>query len=308
MKYIITSLVIFFLLIGGVYLYLSLTADPDAIHDTDEEDEMIDEDEDDEETEEEEEIDDESNDEPREVIGTSVDGRDIVAHHFGNGERELLLVSGVHGGYSWNTSLLAYELIDELEEGNIVIPDGIRVTVIPALNPDGLHSVTGVEGRFSAADVSGDTRAARFNAREVDINRNFACNWEPTAVWQDTEVDPGTEPFSEPESSALREYVENEDPYAAVLYYAAAGSVYSSACNGNVLPATTELMQTYADASGYSGEGLFDAYTVSGGAVNWLASQRIPAISVLLSDRENTERDMNVRAIEALLDIIQRAQ
>ena len=46
-----------------------------------------------------------------EAIGKSVEERDITAYHYGTGETELLFVGGIHGGYSWNTSLVAYELM-----------------------------------------------------------------------------------------------------------------------------------------------------------------------------------------------------
>ena len=49
------------------------------------------------------------------VIGKSVEGRDITAYHYGNGDEDILFVGGVHGGYSWNTTLVAYETMDYLK-------------------------------------------------------------------------------------------------------------------------------------------------------------------------------------------------
>ncbi len=87
------------------------------------------------------------------VIGTSLEGRSINAYHYGTGDTELLFVGGIHGGYEWNTVLVAYELMDYLEEQKNVIPGNIKVTVIPVLNPDGLYNVVGTDGRFATADV-----------------------------------------------------------------------------------------------------------------------------------------------------------
>src|SRR3989344_3845656 len=50
----------------------------------------------------------------QEQIGTSTQGRAIMAYHFGEGGTELLFVGGIHGGYSWDTALVAYELMDYL--------------------------------------------------------------------------------------------------------------------------------------------------------------------------------------------------
>src|SRR3989344_4813260 len=81
------------------------------------------------------------------VIGKSVEGRDITAYHYGTGDKEILFVGGIHGGYSWNTALVAYELMDYLEANADAIPSDIKVTVIPVLNPDGLNKVAGTDGR-----------------------------------------------------------------------------------------------------------------------------------------------------------------
>ena len=50
----------------------------------------------------------------QESIGKSVEGRDITAYHFGTGSKNFSL-GGIHGGYEWNTTLVAHELIDYLK-------------------------------------------------------------------------------------------------------------------------------------------------------------------------------------------------
>src|ERR1035437_10143538 len=39
------------------------------------------------------------------VIGKSVQGRNIIAYHYGTGATEIIFVGGIHGGYSWNTEI-----------------------------------------------------------------------------------------------------------------------------------------------------------------------------------------------------------
>ncbi|MBU0801442.1 MAG: hypothetical protein KKA05_10645, partial [Alphaproteobacteria bacterium] len=72
-----------------------------------------------------------------EVVGTSVQGRDITAYHYGTGDTNLLFVGGIHGGYEWNSVLLAYRFMDYLEANPDAIPDSLRITIVPSANPDG---------------------------------------------------------------------------------------------------------------------------------------------------------------------------
>lgn len=243
-------------------------------------------------------------DKSKTVIGTSVEGRDIVAYHFGTGEKELLFVGGTHGGYSWNTPLVAYELAAYLKANPTAIPADIMVTIIPVLNPDGLNRVVGTTSVFSAKDVSPvqtTVVAGRFNANTVDLNRNFDCDWKAGGTWQNKAVSGGTAPFSEPESMALKTYVESKAIRGAVVWYSAAGGVYSSSCGSAILPQTSALTSAYAKASGYPAHDDFTSYEVTGDMVNWLAKKNIPAISVLLTDHTNTEWTKNKAGIEAVL-------
>lgn len=239
------------------------------------------------------------------VIGSSVQNRDITAYHYGSGDMELLFIGGIHGGYEWNTVLLSYELMDHLEANPDAIPEDVRVTVIPVLNPDGLFEVVGSSGRFTQASVPSSQEATvpgRFNANDVDLNRNFDCDWQANATWQNRDVSGGDAVFSEPESQAIRDYVTANTPDAAVVYYSAAGGVFASNCHNGVLPETTELTNAYADASGYQAYQSFDFYEITGDMVNWFAKENIPAISVLLSNHMDTEWDMNRDGVEAIFE------
>lgn len=243
--------------------------------------------------------------EGEEVIGTSVDGNDVVAHHFGTGENEIVLIAGIHGGYSWNTALLGYELVDHFNENSSDIPEDVRLTIIPAVNPDGLAKVTGNTGSFVATDVSAidaEKVAARFNSNDVDLNRNFDCDWQATGMWQSRTVSGGDEVFSEPESRAVRDYIESNEPVAVVAYYSAAGGVYSSNCHNGILAETRTITNLYANAANYGAHEEFDFYTITGDMVNWIASKNIPAISVLLSDHTHTEFSKNIDGVTALLN------
>src|SRR3989344_1954182 len=252
-------------------------------------------------------------DKTKTVIGTSVEGREIIAYHFGEGDKELIFVGGIHGGYSWNTSLVAYRLMDYLREerATSVIPANVKVTVIPVLNPDGLSKVATTTEPFTKADIKASQAtqvAGRFNGNTVDLNRNFDCDWQATGKWQNKDVSGGTATFSEPESRAIKNYVEANDPEAVVVWYSAAGGVFASNCHKGILPETSTLTKTYADASGYPASDDFDFYEITGDMVNWLAKINVPAISVLLSTHDEVEWDKNKKGIDAVLKYYNNAE
>ena len=238
------------------------------------------------------------------IVGNSAQGRPITAYHYGTGNTELLFVGGIHGGYEWNTVLIAYQLMDYLKANPNTIPTNIKVTVIPVLNPDGLNKVVGTSTRFSSANVpkEADTIIGRFNANNVDLNRNFDCNWQTKGTWQNKTVSGGSAVFSEPESLAIKNYVETQNPKAVVVWYSAAGGVYSSSCSNGTLPETTTLTNNYAKASGYTAYKEFDSYETTGDMVNWLAKINIPAISVLLTNHSDVEWNKNLAGIKAVLN------
>jgi len=236
-------------------------------------------------------------------IGSSAGGNDINAYHYGTGAKEVLFVGGIHGGYSPNTSLVAFDLMDYLQSNPEAVPEGVKVTVIPVMNPDGLKKVVGTTDRFEASDIpsSAETVPGRFNGDTVDLNRNFACDWQAKGVWQSREVSGGTAAFSEPETQAIKAYVAASHPTAVIVWYSSAGGVFSSNCHDGILPETTALTNLYAKASGYTAHETFDFYEITGDMVNWLAKEGVPGISVLLTNHTDAEWSKNKAGIDAVL-------
>ncbi len=239
-----------------------------------------------------------------EVIGKSVEGRTVDAYTYGTGKTRLVFVGGMHGGYEWNSVLLAYAFMDYVDKNPAVVSDNLSVTVIPSLNPDAVYKVVGKEGRFVAATVSTDTKllaSARFNAHGVDLNRNFNCNWKPTSMWQSKIVSGGSAAFSEPEAKALQSFVSENNPDAFVFWHSQANGVYASKCQKSILPETLDVMNAYSRASGYPAVKTFDAYETTGAADDWLSSINIPAITVELRTHKSIEWERNLAGIKALL-------
>jgi len=218
------------------------------------------------------------------VIGQSADGREILAWRFGTGDKILLLVGGVHAGFESNTVLLINELIAHFESAPDDVLAGMSIILIPVLNPDGL--------------ARGRTAEGRFNGNQVDLNRNWGCDWSETAYWQQRTVDPGERPFSEPETAALSVFMQTNKPAAALFYHASADGIFEGTCNETV--DSLQLAAVLSAASGYPYGEPFDAYTVSGTAANWADGQGILAADVELSTVRGTEFDRNLRGILAI--------
>ena len=236
------------------------------------------------------------------VIGTSAEGRAIESYTYGNGETHLTFIGAIHGGYEWNTVLLAHMFMDYLKANQGNIPKNMRVTVVPVANPDGVYKVFGTTKQFTSADAPSTEKTipGRFNARGVDLNRNFDCNWEPKGVWRGTAVSGGDAAFSEPEAAAIRDFVQETSPALVIFWHSAANGVYGANCGGDILPEARTLMNLYAKASGYPAIASFDHYKVTGDAEGWLAKIGVPSLSVELVTHETVEWERNKAGVQAL--------
>lgn len=238
------------------------------------------------------------------IIGFSAGGHALEVFSFGEGPNHVVLVGGIHGGYEWNTVLLAHEIIDYFNAYRDDIPAGVTVDIIPVANPDGLFLVTGSAGRFAPEWVTEPTQPGRFNARGVDLNRNWECDWSASARWGGRSVNPGEGPFSEPETRALRDYFLALAPRAVVFWHSTANLVAPGDCGGGDA-GSGRLATTYGEAAGYP-VGPFTAYEVTGDASAWLAGQGIPAIVVELATKDRSESGANLAGVLAVLEQYRR--
>jgi hypothetical protein len=161
--------------------------------------------------------------------------------------------------------------------------------VLPVANPDGL---AGASRQFSSG---------------VDANRNWGgSDWRSDAFDSNAAFRVGLggpEPFSEPETQALADWVLANEPAFIVNYHSAGGFMFGSRDG----PAG-ELSSAYAAASGYTwpspgvdGQRSPLAYRASGSMNVWLRESGIPAILVELSTPRSTEIERNLAGLRAVL-------
>ena len=235
------------------------------------------------------------------IIGYSAKGYPLAEYVFGNGDKHVVFVGGIHGGYEWNTILLAYEMIDYFSATPTAIPETITLHIIPSANPDGQFVVTNINGRFSASDVAGETALGRFNGNDVDLNRNWDCEWQSESTWRTQTTSGGWAAFSEPETAVLRDLFLELDPVAVGFWHSQLGKIFAAGCGELFYPAV-ELAEIYAENSRYPVQTTFTAYTVTGDVSNWLATVGVPAITIELATHVDTEFDRNIAGVLSVLD------
>lgn len=239
------------------------------------------------------------------VLGLSYEERPLTRYQFKNGPVEIVLVGGIHGGYEWNSIALMYAAIDYYLANPDAIPDAITLTIIPSANPDGQARVLGTDGRFdpvaAAAIPLADTVPGRFNGQDVDLNRNWDCEWQPRSNWGDRVVSGGAAPFSEPETAVLRDYFLATQPAVVIFYHSAVGGIFPGGCD-NFDRHSWDLALMYGDASQYPVNEGFSSYRITGDASDWLTTQGIPAFTVELTDHTNIELNRNLTGITRMLN------
>ncbi|MDM8530919.1 peptidoglycan DD-metalloendopeptidase family protein [Anaerolineales bacterium HSG25] len=242
------------------------------------------------------------------VLGYSTGGWPIELYSFGDGSRHVTFIGGIHGGYEWNSTLLAYRAIDHFATHPDQIPDSITLEIIPTANPDGLVKIVGHSGRFSPRQLPDDIEATmigRFNDNRVDLNRNWDCHWQPEATWGDLIVSAGDAPFSEVETQILQEFLTSPPKEAVIFWHSAWPAVFAGGCD-EPYPTAEQLAEIYRQASNYYPPPELDPaeveYVVIGDATDWLATQQIPAITVELTNHEDIDWMENLAGIIAILE------
>jgi predicted deacylase len=221
------------------------------------------------------------------TIGYSSKGRAINAYYFGNGGTSVLYTGAIHGSES-NTRDLMRQWIDYLEANARSIPADKTVVVVPEINPDGTAA------------------RSRTNARNVDLNRNFATgDWKKDITTVNNEPFPGgggESPMSEPETRAIAGLASQLRPRIILSFHSVGGVVAANQAGDSGGKASQ-----YASLSGYgnvtgSTDSTFE-YSVTGTADDWYAQQLgVPSILVELSSSYSSQFSRNQKAMWAMLN------
>lgn len=139
-------------------------------------------------------------------LGTTSEGRDVEAVEISDAagdfeaEPTVLIIGSIHGDEQAGAGLVIM-LADYLAEnyGSDVtvtsLVDSLHLHLLPVMNPDGM------------------AMGSRYNANEVDLNRNFGYNW------YEGEAHNGDAPFDQIESKLLADYVAEKGVSLAAVFH-----------------------------------------------------------------------------------------
>ena len=120
------------------------------------------------------------------IVGRSVEERPIACRRIGDGEYVVLMMASIHGNEAAGTPLLNHLAEDVIANPELL--NGVTLVLMPVVNPDGVES------------------GKRYNARGVDLNRNFpAENRQNSSRY-------GLNALSEPEALAIYQVINDTLP------------------------------------------------------------------------------------------------
>jgi hypothetical protein len=226
----------------------------------------------------------------RTVIGYSVSGRPIEVYTFGNGERQRMIVAGIHGGYEWNTIALADELIEHINDHPEIIPSDVTLYILRNLNPDGDARDHGIDGRV--------------NDHGVDLNRNFptnwAADWDRRGCWNYGPTTGGRAPGSEPETRAMMYFLQTRRVEALISYHSAALGVFPGGEPWE--ENSVEFAKALSEVTGYRFPPIDTGCIFTGTLADYAVEMGAVAVDMELSTHRFTDFRQNLRALEVLLN------
>jgi protein MpaA len=225
------------------------------------------------------------------IIGFSAAGRPIEVYTFGAGEREYLIVAGIHGGYEWNTIALANELITHITEYPEIIPTDATLYIIRNMNPDGEARAHGLDGRV--------------NHNGVDLNRNFpsenwTAEWDRDGCWIYRPTTGGLYAGSEPETRTVMSFIKSHKIEALISYHSAALGVFPGGVPWE--EPSKQLAKALSKVTRYPYPPVDTGCEYTGTLADWAVENGVgAAVDMELLNHRDTDFDQNLKALKVLL-------
>jgi hypothetical protein len=237
-------------------------------------------------------------------IGKSVEGRDLWAIKISDNvaqdepEAEVVFLGG-HHAREWIAVdvpfLIAERLVTQYGQDTSItrLLNQSEIWIVPMVNPDGhQYAVTSDRLWRKNRRNNGDGTFG------VDLNRNYSYEWGGPGSSGDTysEIYRGPEAFSEPETRAVRDFLQTRETRALISYHNFSQLVlYPWGYTNNPAP-DEPLLQSLAvaiadrirvvHAVSYTPQQSSDLYLASGDTTDWLyGTKQVPNFTIELRPR-----------------------
>lgn len=215
-------------------------------------------------------------------VGSSVQGRALTAYRFGSGQDMIIYMGAMHGSEA-NSKNTMTEWFNELNTYPERIPAHRSIVIIPSVNPDGVAAGT------------------RFNARGVDLNRNFPANdWKSVVATPGSPATPagGPAPLSEPESQAIASFIRQNSPRLVMSFHSKAAVVEANEAGDSLSVAAGYASRSRYRAVPKSQSAHVFQYDTTGAMEDWMRDKLgRPAIVVELATNSSSEFGRNRDAL-----------
>ncbi|MFG6114127.1 M14 family zinc carboxypeptidase [Halobacillus sp. MO56] len=180
------------------------------------------------------------------VIGKSVEGRNLYLVKVGNGDKKIT-INASHHAREWITTNLVMDQIDEYSRAFVKgskidgydvreLLNQVTIYYVPMVNPDGVtlnqFGPNGFSNKYQLIRMNNGSinfTAWKANARGVDLNRQYPADWANIKYVASTPGPnnyKGTAPLTEPEVQALYNFTKKHDFDSHVAYHSSGEILY----------------------------------------------------------------------------------
>ncbi len=225
-------------------------------------------------------------------IGKSVEGRDLwmvrITSNTGapqpkEGEKAGILFLGTHHAREHLSTEVPFFLIKHLlenygkDEKITRLVNEREIWIIPLVNPDGTdYDITDKPYKWWRKNRQG---AGAQSIYGVDLNRNYGYKWGRQGAGSDpnSETYRGLSAFSEPETQAVKAFIESHSNITTLLSYHTFselilypwGYTYDSIENQQAFKVHETMAQAMSRMTGYKPQQSSDLYITSGDTTDW---------------------------------------
>jgi carboxypeptidase T len=222
------------------------------------------------------------------TLGKSVEGRELAGLEISGNLKNKTSLPGIFfmGGHHAREHLsvevplmLANYLVTEYTNNNPLIKnliDNRVVTIVPAINPDGLeYDISSGTYRYWRKNRAQN----RLGSSGVDLNRNYGYQWGTggSSSNEFSDVYMGPAPFSEPETRAVKNYIDTHDNITVLLSFHTFsqlilypwGHSYSAISKEKDLRAFQAMATKMSQWNGYTPQQSSELYIASGDTTDW---------------------------------------